>query len=227
MVQPRPRTPRSFWKTAAWAGSSLILLFGAIQLVPYGLDSARGPAGNTFHWNSPAAETLAKSACYDCHSGETRSWWAVKVAPFSWLARSDVDEARSRLDFNDLNGRLTAQGLQRALDHGMPPWQYTLAHPEAKLSDGQKQELVRGFRASLAANASPSPATALTRVSYQGSAAADIINLRCSACHSPRKALTFRTSSPAKAKALIDRMVKHGARVPAADEQSLIDYLSR
>ena len=118
-----PRFPRSFWKTAAWAGSSLILLFGAIQLVPYGLDSARGPAGNTFHWNSPAAETLAKSACYDCHSGETRSWWAVKVAPFSWLARSDVDEARSRLDFNDWNGRLTAQGLQPGLDHGMPPWE--------------------------------------------------------------------------------------------------------
>ena len=227
MIQPHLRTPRSLRKAAAWAGSGLILLFGAIQLVPYGLGGAQGSAGTAFHWRSPAAEALARSACYDCHSGETRSWWAVKVAPFSWLARSDVDEARRRLDFSSWNGRLTAEGMRRALGRGMPPWQYTLAHPEARLNDGQKEELVRGFQSSLAANAGTPPATALTLVSYQGSGPAEIINARCSSCHSPRKAMAFRATSPAKAKALIDRMVKHGARVPAADEQALIDYLSR
>jgi hypothetical protein len=204
-----------------------MLLFGAIQLVPYGLNRTKGPAGNPFRWRSPAAQALAKSACYDCHSGETRSWWAVKVAPFSWLARHDVDEARRHLDFTAWNGRLTASGLQRALDSNMPPWQYTLAHPEARLNAGQKQELARGFQASLDANAGKTTATALTLVSYQGSSAATIINNRCSSCHSPRRAMDFRTASPVKARALIARMVKHGAKVPVSEEPPLVDFLTR
>ena len=178
MVQPPIRAPRSPWKAAGWAISGLVLLFGAIQLVPYGLDHAQAPGANPFHWHSPAAEALARSACYDCHSGETRSWWAVKVAPFSWLARSDVDEARHRLDFTAWNGRLTALGMRRALDGDMPPWQYTLAHPEARLSLGQKLELARGFQVSLDANAGATAATAPTLVSYQGSAPAAIISTR-------------------------------------------------
>ena len=227
MVHPPTRIPRSLWKAAAWASAGLVLLSGAIQLLPYGLDRTKGPATNSFHWRSPAAEALAKSACYDCHSGETRSWWAVKVAPFSWLARNDVDEARQRLDFTAWNGRLTASDMRRALDGSMPPWRYTLVHPEARLSEGQKQELARGFQASLDANAFATSATDLTLVSDQGSAAATIIHNRCSSCHSPLRAMVFRTSSPVKAKALIARMVKHGARVPVSEQQTLVDYLTR
>jgi uncharacterized membrane protein len=138
-----------------------------------------------------------------------------------------VDEARHRLDFTAWNGQLTASGMRRALAGGMPPWQYTLAHPEASLSEGQKQELARGFQASLDASNLTTSATALALVSFQSSAAATTIRNRCSSCHSQRQAMAFRTSSPVKAKALIDRMVQHGARVPASEKQALIEFFTR
>ena len=140
------RKPRR--KIVLGGSLGLILLLGAIQWVPYGRNHSHAPAPNSFRWRSPGAETLARAACYDCHSNETRWWWAVKVAPFSWLAQSDIDDAKRHLDFSAWNGRLTAAGLQRALDRDMPPWQYTLAHPEARLTSEQKQVLVQGFQES-------------------------------------------------------------------------------
>ena len=221
---------RTFWltrKTALYAGSGLVLLLGSIQFIPYGQDHTQAPEPNPFRWHSPEAQALAKAACYDCHSNQTKWWWAVKVAPFSWLAQSDISEAKSRVDFSAWDGRLNASGLQRALNHDMPPWQYTLAHPEARLSASQKQELVQGFRASLGGSAGfPVPA-GLVLASYQGSDnATAFINQRCSSCHSPKRAMDYRTSSPARAKALIDRMIHHGAKVPASAETMLIRHFT-
>jgi len=31
----------------------------------------------------------------------------------------------------------------------MPPWQFKLLHPEARLSDSEKQQLIRGLEATL------------------------------------------------------------------------------
>ena len=130
-------------------GTGFLVLFGGIQVIPYGQDRTQAPAANPFRWRSPEAEALARASCYDCHSNETRWWWAVKVAPFSWLARNDINGAKRHLDFSAWNGRLTGAGMRRALDRGMPPWQYTVAHPEARLSPAQRDILARGFQASL------------------------------------------------------------------------------
>ena len=133
----------------------------------------------------------------------------------------------------NLDGRLNAGGLQRALNRDMPPWQYTIAHPEARLSASQKQELVQGFRASLGGNARyPAPVRAATPAglvlaSYPGSGqAVAIINNRCASCHTARYALGFHTSSPARAKALVDNMVRRGARVSPADQAVLIRHFT-
>ena len=203
-------------KLAPWAALGAAGLAGAIQFVPSGLERAPAPAPHPFQWRSPEAEGLARAACYDCHSSETKVWWAVKIAPFSWLARSDVQRGRRHLDFSNWNGRLTAPRLQRALDRGMAPWYYTVAHPEARLSQAQKQVLVQGFQASLAANASAGPGTG------PGAEAVAIIQAHCGSCHSPARALGFRAASPALAKALVDRMVGHGAKLPAEAEPVLI-----
>ncbi len=233
MALPGTRTSRFTRKAMLYAGSGLVLLLGAIQFIPYGQDHTQAPAPNPFHWRSPQAQALAKAACYDCHSSETKWWWGVKVAPFSWLAQSDISEAKTRVDFSAWDGRLNANGLQRALNRDMPPWQYTIAHPEARLSASQKQELVQGFRASVGGNARFAPVRAaapagLVRVAYQGAdPATAIINERCASCHSPRKAMGFHTSSPARAQALIDNMVRRGARVSPADQEVLVRHFTR
>ena len=154
MVQPDAAAGRPFRKAATRAALVIAGLAIAIQFIPYGRDRGPGPAPKPFQWHAPEAEALAKAACYDCHSNVTRWWWAVKIAPFSWLAQSDIDRGRRHVDFAAWNGRLTPPRLQRALDRNMPPWYYTPVHPEARLDERQKQILVQGLQDSLAANAS-------------------------------------------------------------------------
>jgi len=135
----------------------ILLVAVAIQIVPFGHSHTNPPVKKEPAWNSPQTADLVRRACYDCHSDETRVWWAVKVAPFSWLARSDIDEAKHHFNFSAWNDRLTVAKMRQALAHGMPPWQYTLVHSEARLSEAQKQELLQGFQASLDAHAGPPP----------------------------------------------------------------------
>ena len=223
------RRPRSRKKIALWTILGLIALFALIQFVPYGRNHTNAPATNPFIWDSPTAEAVAKKACYDCHSNDTKWWWAVKIAPFSWLAQHDIDGAKARVDFSAWNGALTTVELQSALKDGMPPLQFTLLHPNAKLSDAEQQTLVRGFEASLAANnggGTPTP-TPTPSVTASGPDAVAIIDSSCSSCHSTDNALQFRASSADQAKALIDQMVQRGATVTAAEEQTLIDYFTR
>jgi cytochrome c553 len=192
-----------------------------IQLVPYGRDHTIRAATNPFKWNSPEAEAVAKASCYDCHSNETKWWWAVKIAPFSWLAQNDIDSAQRRVNFSEWKGSLTVEGMQRAINRDMPPLQYTLFHPDAKLTETKRQSLMQGFRTSLSEGTGTSPVEPLA-VSASADATA-IINARCSRCHSPSAALRFRASNTDKARALIDRMVQQGARVSPAEEQVLIN----
>lgn len=75
--------------------------------------------------------------------------WA-KVAPFSWLVQRDVDEGREELNFSDWSdgrreGELPGE-IRKAVGEGeMPPWQYRLLHPEARLSDAERELLLRGL----------------------------------------------------------------------------------
>jgi mono/diheme cytochrome c family protein len=215
-------------RIALWVVGALVVVFILIQFIPYGRDHTNPPASNPFVWSAPGAEAIAKTSCYDCHSNETRWWWAVGVAPFSWLAWHDISGGRSRLNFSEWNGSLTAEELQRAINGEMPPLQYTLLHPNAKLNEQEKQTLLDGFLSALAdqtggsgsATPTPSPTPA-------GGDAVALINERCSTCHSPDPALQYRATNADEAKALIDNMVQRGANLNASEEQAVIDYFTR
>jgi mono/diheme cytochrome c family protein len=227
---PQASRKRSRLRIVLWVVGALAAVFILIQFIPYGRDHTNPPATDPFVWSAPGAEAVAKASCYDCHSNETRWWWAVDVAPFSWLAWRDIKEGRGRLNFSEWNNGVTVEELQRAVNGEMPPLQYTLLHPKAKLNDQTRQTLLNGFRTSLAdqnagsGSATPTPAPTS---SAAGGAAVALINERCGTCHSPDQALQFRTGSADQAKALIDAMVQRGANVDAAEEQTLIDYFTR
>ncbi|MBE3032797.1 MAG: heme-binding domain-containing protein, partial [Actinobacteria bacterium] len=129
---------------------TLLGVFVLIQFAPYGRDHSNPPVTAPFKWSSAQAKAIAKRSCYDCHSNKTKWWWALKIAPFSWLAQHDISDGRARVNFSEWNGGLSAQELQHALDGGMPPLQFTLLHPAAKLSVAEKQQLLAGFQQSLA-----------------------------------------------------------------------------
>jgi hypothetical protein len=231
MTDTAGRHERSWKKILLWVIGGAVVAFILIQLVPYGRTSHSNPeATNPFVWTDPQAEAIAKTSCYDCHSNETKWWWATNIAPMSWLVQRDVDGARSSFNFSEWDGRLSVAELSEAIEGEMPPFQYTLIHPEAKLTEAEKQTLVAGFEASLATgdgqSGGASGATpSATPVPTQDAAA--IIAARCSTCHSADRALAYRAPDATEAQALLDAMVQRGATVTADERQTLIDYFTR
>ena len=229
------RKKRSWLKTALWVIGALLVVFVVIQFIPYGRSShSNPPATSAFQWTDPAAEAIAKESCYDCHSNETKWWWATDIAPFSWLVQHDVDDGRANLNFSESNGLPSADEFRQVVQEGeMPPLQYTLIHPGARLSDAEKQTLSAGYASGLAGGGSSSdPGTGqqATPTPAPTAAAGDataVIQQRCSSCHSPDQALQFHAGSTADAQALIDSMKQRGAQLTAQEEQTLLTYFTR
>ena len=124
------------------------IVVGGIQLVPYGRDHANPAVVADAPWPDAESRRLAVAACYDCHSNETTWPWYSNVAPMSWLVQRDVDRGRDELNFSEWTTQDDLDDLHDAVEHGdMPPWQYTLNHPEAKLSDAETERLVAALEA--------------------------------------------------------------------------------
>ena len=133
------------------AFGAAVVLFILIQFIP--VNKTNPPKGSEPNWDSPQTRELAVRACFDCHSNETVWPWYSKIAPASWLLLHDVDSGRRRLNFSDWGGQRPRElgELAEAINGGsMPPWYYTLMHPNAKLSDSEKQALIIGLQTSLA-----------------------------------------------------------------------------
>jgi len=129
--------------------------FLLIQLIPYGRVHTNPPVIQEPQWDSPATRALAARACFDCHSNETKWPWYSYVAPASWLVARDVDEGRNALNFSEWGmptrggegegGEGGGEGAEVIATGQMPPAQYLLMHPEARLSDAEKQQLIQGM----------------------------------------------------------------------------------
>ena len=121
----------------------------AIQFVPYGWWHENPPVTEDAPWPSEDARALAVAACYDCHSNETE--WPVYsyVAPMSWLVRNDVESGRDELNFStwDEDDGDADDAAETIEDGSMPPSQYTLLHPDARLSAEEQAELIAALEA--------------------------------------------------------------------------------
>lgn len=130
----------------------VIALLFLIQTIPYGSHMANPPVVKEPYWDSSATRALAKRACFDCHSYETKRPRYGRFAPLSWLIQYDVDKGRSELNFSDWrNGTREAERANKIreeiLKGGMPPLPYRMAHPEARLKETEKQQLINGLSA--------------------------------------------------------------------------------
>ncbi len=128
---------------SAFAVVAVLLL---IQLVPFGRNHENPPVTAEPVWDSAQTRELAVRACFDCHSNETKWPWYSNVAPISWTVQHDVDSGRDELNFSEWNGDQEGDEAAETVREGsMPPWQYTLAHPEARLSDAELAQLEAGL----------------------------------------------------------------------------------
>ena len=137
----------------------LVGLFVLIQLVPYGRGHTNPPVVQEPNWDSPQTRQLAQQACFDCHSNETEWPWYSNIAPVSWLVQRDVDEGREHLNFSNWpKGRKAddPEEIVEEIEEGeMPLWFYVILHPEAKLDEVEKKQLMTGLRATALASMPP------------------------------------------------------------------------
>ena len=137
-------------------GIGAVALLILIQLVPFGRQHTNPPVIKEPNWDSQQPQELFQRACADCHSNNTNWLWYTNIAPFSWLIQRDVDEGRSRLNLSECGvvrpGREGGEGGEGGEEAGevimrgeMPPTQYTLIHPEARLTTAERQALAQGL----------------------------------------------------------------------------------
>lgn len=91
---------------------------------------------------------IVRRACYDCHSTESRRPIWAHVAPMSWRVVADVRRARTVMNFSDwqqhdsATQRILRENVMRVTaSHRMPLWYYISLHPDARLSDADRQRL--------------------------------------------------------------------------------------
>ena len=130
-----------------WTAAILAGTFVLIQAVPYGHSHANPTPTREARWTDTAARSVFDDGCADCHSDHTDWRWYTNVAPASWLVQNDVDGGRSALNLSEWDtpqpdlGEITEQ-----IDSGgMPPLQYKVIHPPARLSAAEKRTLIGGF----------------------------------------------------------------------------------
>ncbi len=141
----------------------LVAAFLALQLVPVWLLQANPPVLAEPAWDGPATRALAQRACFDCHSNETLWPLYARLAPLSWLVTLDVVRGRDRLNFSEWGlarggeSGEEGEGFEQGGDEfaeviasgEMPPATYLLTHPNARLTEAEKQQLLDGLTASL------------------------------------------------------------------------------
>lgn len=96
---------------------------------------------------------LIRTSCYDCHSNETVYPWYSSIAPTSWLLKNHINEGRKHLNFSTFamyEPKRQIHKMEECIEmiekKEMPLESYYVGHQDAKLTDAQRQELVKYFK---------------------------------------------------------------------------------
>lgn len=133
----------------------LVLAIVVIQFIPIDRSVPEADPNNDF---LAAVETplsiqnLMKDACYDCHSYQSKYPWYAYVAPVSLWVQGHIKDARKHLNFSEwanYDAERRDHKLEELVEEvgegHMPLNSYLKAHPEARLTDAQREELTDWF----------------------------------------------------------------------------------
>ena len=131
-------------KKVFWSPAILLLAFPLVH--PFG--PVKQQRASTQLTADPAVLPLLEKACMNCHSQQT-SWPPYSyVPPLSWAIEKDVAEARQHMDFSKWNEYsaeekrdLLARIGTEVRNRQMPLPRYLLLHPEARLSEEERQTI--------------------------------------------------------------------------------------
>ena len=87
-------------------------------------------------------QSILKTACYDCHSNNTRYPWYSFIQPAAWLLSSHIKNGKAELNFSEFGAysdrRKTSKlkSIENSVrDATMPLPTYTFIHKNARLSE--------------------------------------------------------------------------------------------
>jgi mono/diheme cytochrome c family protein len=135
-------------KYVRWGAGILLLIFLAIQLIPYGRKHTNPAITASPRWNNPQTQSIFARSCADCHSNETVWPWYSSVAPVSWFIQREVDEGRAVFNVSVPNiGEEAEEAAETVSEGEMPPRPYLLLHPSATLSGDEQRAFLIGLMA--------------------------------------------------------------------------------
>lgn len=101
----------------------------------------------------PETLALVQRACQNCHSQQTVWPWYSGIAPASWLLERDVQQARLQMNLSrwqdyspDDHLRLLSEIGSAVKNREMPVQRYLFLHPEARLTDAEREQIYRWTR---------------------------------------------------------------------------------
>lgn len=135
---------------------ALIVLFVLIQFIPVKKNQSTEDDFGILNYyqldQDGEIASILKTSCYDCHSNNTIYPWYNKIAPVSWYLAKHVNNGKKHLNFSDWKYMDDAKKehkieecIEMILEDEMPLTSYTLVHGDAKLSEAQKESLVKFF----------------------------------------------------------------------------------
>ena len=93
--------------------------------------------------------TILKTACYDCHSNNTRYPWYSSVQPGGWWLANHIASGKEELNFNEIGTYSIRRQINKLRsiensikDGTMPLSSYALLHKDARLTTQQKELIV-------------------------------------------------------------------------------------
>lgn len=134
----------------------ILVAFVIIQFFP--IDKTNPPVDKGMDFISikniqPEIANTIRTSCYDCHSNETQYPWYSSIAPASWWLKNHINEGRSHLNFSvfaTYEPKRQIHKMEECVEmlekHEMPLESYYLGHQNAKLTDVQRQDLIKYFK---------------------------------------------------------------------------------
>lgn len=146
-------TTARVWKIVRWAGLAVAMALVLIQFIP--AERTNPPVRIDVDAPDEVKEILRR-ACYDCHSHETRWPWYSRVAPVSWWIADHVEHGRGDLNFSEwpaldfYTQELAFKDIEEQITKGeMPLRNYTILHPEARLTDDERETILGWARSGI------------------------------------------------------------------------------
>ncbi|EMK21548.1 heme-binding domain protein [Leptospira kirschneri serovar Bulgarica str. Nikolaevo] len=124
---------------------TIVITILLLQFLP--LDPPQGKNQNEIQITDEVKKILDQS-CYDCHSDLTRWPWYSKVFPINLYLYHHVEEGKAELNFSEWEllskkeKSTKGDSILEVLEEGeMPPSDYILLHPSAKITEEELEVL--------------------------------------------------------------------------------------